>query len=256
MKKTAIALAAIAAVGMGTASAQDYQMEAGVGYTHISPDVGSSDNAFDVDFTYYLDRVATANKPLAEAAFLSQASGITVGYANVDKADVDTIGISGEFYFDQLYIAAGYAAADFSGIDVDTLSARVGWMLQDGLRVAAGIDRVDVDVPGSSASNDIVLEGKYVADLGGGTAFNAEATITFLDEADDTVFAIGGDYYLNPALSFGAGLSFADDKKSDGTNWNLRARYFVTPVISVQAEYFTANDGDDDAFRLSAALRF
>lgn len=251
MKKTAFALAFAVAAGFGTAAqAQDYQIEAEVGYTHIDPKVGSSDSAFDVSGTYFFDRVATSGHPLAEAAFLQRASNMSLGYQTVDDADSDTIGIEGEFYFDQLYLRGGYSSQDNGGFDTDTLSARVGWVLSEGFRIAGGIDRVDPD--GGNTSNDLVVEAKYVAKLAGGAAFNLEGSATFLDEADDEVIALGGDYYFNPALSVGAGISLADNDD----NWNLRARYFITPVIAGQLEYFTLSDGDDNAFRLSLALRF
>jgi hypothetical protein len=253
MRKTAFALAFAAAAGFGTVHAQDYQMELEAGYTDISPDGGGSDSAFDVGFTYFFDRVATAGKPLGEAAFLSNASNMSVFYQTFDKADADAIGVQGEFWFDQLYLRGSYIAAEFGDVDVDTIGARIGWMLAPGFRIAGGVDYVDVDLPGADSRSDIVLEAKYVADLGGGAAFNLEGSVTFLDDPiDDEVFEIAGDYYFNPAFSIGAGLSMADDDD----NWSLRTRYFITPTIAGQLEYFTENDGDDDAFRLSLAVRF
>jgi hypothetical protein len=252
MRKTAFALALAAAAGFGTAQAQDYQMELEAGYLDFNPDQGSGDSALDFGFTYFLDRVTTAGKPLAEAAFLSNASNLGIDYRTFDDADVDSVGVRGEFWFDQLYLAAGYETEDDSGTDTDTIRARVGWMLSEGFRVAAGLNRVDVDLPGADASDDIVVEAKYVAGLGGGAAFNVEGSVTFLDEADDELIELGGDYYFNPALSVGAGISMADNDD----NFGLRARYFITPTIAGQLEYFTLSDGDDDAFRLSLAVRF
>jgi hypothetical protein len=250
MRKTAFALAFAAAAGFGTAQAQDYQMELEAGYSDFD---AADDSAFDVSFTYFLDRVATAGKPLAEAAFLSNASNVGIGYLTFDDADADAIGVQGEFWFDQLYLRGSYVTAEFGGVDIDTIGARVGWMLAPGFRIAGGVDHVDVDLPGADSRSDIVLEAKYVADLGGGAAFNLAGSVVFLDDPiDDEEFAIAGDYYFNPAFSVGAGMTFADDDD----NWSLRTRYFITPTISGQLEYFTENDGDDDAFRLSLAVRF
>ncbi len=253
MRKTAFALALAAAAGFGTAQAQDYQMELEAGYSDINPDQGSGDSALDVSFTYYLDRVATSGRPLAEAAFLHHASNVSVDYLTVDDADSDRIGVEGEFWFEQLYLRGGYATADNSGTDTDTISARIGWMLSPNLRIAGGLDRVDEDSPGAEESDNLVVEAKYVTNLGGGTALNLEGSVTFLDDpADDEVFEFAADYYLNPAFSVGAGLSFADEND----NFELRTRYFFTPTIAGQVEYFTQNDGDDDAFRLSGIVRF
>jgi hypothetical protein len=254
MRKTAFALAFAATAGFGTAQAQDYQMELEAGYLDVNPDQGSGDSALDFSFTYFLDRVTTAGKPLAEAAFLSNASNLGIDYRTFDDADVDTVGVRGEFWFDQLYLSAGYETEDNAGTDTDTIGARVGWMLAPGFRIAGGVDHVDVDLPGADSRSDIVLEAKYVADLGGGAAFNLEGSVTFLDDPidDDEEFAIAGDYYFNPAFSVGAGLTMADNDD----NWGLRTRYFITPTIAGQLEYFTLRDGDDDAFRLSLAVRF
>ncbi len=249
MKKTAFALAFAAAAGFGTAAqAQDYQFELEAGYSDFE-----NDSALDFGGTYFFDRVATAGHPLAEAAFLQRASNMSLGYITYDDSDIDSIGVRGEFYFDQLYLRGGYQTEDFNGTDVDTLSARVGWVLSEGFRIAGGLERVDVDAPGVDTRNDLVLEAKYVAKLGAGAAFNLAGSVTFVDDPiDDEVFAFEGDYYFNPAFSLGAQLSFADNDD----NWGVRTRYFITPAIAGQFEYFTENDGDDDAFRLSLALRF
>jgi hypothetical protein len=249
MKKTAFALALMAAAGLGTAQAQNYQMEAEVGYTDTDL---NDDSILDASFTYHLAPVVTSGMPLAEAAFLMYSSNIGVGYATFDDADVDTIGVQGEFYFDKIYLRGGYSSTDFDGTDSDTISGRIGYIVMPGLRVAAGVDRVDIDLPGAEESNDIVIEGKYVTKLAGDTAVNLEASLTMLDEADDDVIGISGDYYFNRMLSVGAGASFADDD----TNYGVNARYFFTPVISGQLQYVTVNDGDDDSIRVSAALRF
>jgi hypothetical protein len=249
MKKTALVLAMLAAAGFGSAQAQNYQVEAEVGYTDTDL---NDDSIFDASATYYFAPVATAGLPLAEAAFLTYASNIGIGYATYDDADADIIGINGEFYFDKIYFRAGYSSTGGDDVpaDTDVISGRVGYIVLPGLRVAAGVDRVDVD--GVDEYNDVIIEGKYVSKLAGDTAVNLEASLTMLDESDDEVIGISGDYYFNHALSVGAGASFADDD----TNYGVNARYFFTPVISGQIQYVTINDGDDDSLRFSAALRF
>ncbi len=246
MTKTVFALALAAVAGIGTAQAQNYQMEGEVGYIDFE-----SDSALDASFTYHFAPVATAGHPLAEAAFLTNSSNMSIKYLTFDDADSDTIGVDGEFYFGQIYLRGAYSSSDNAGTDSDTIGARIGYVLSPGLRIAAGIDRVDDDGAGD-ASNDIVVEAKYVTKLAGETAFNAEASLTLFDQADEELIEVSGDYYFNRALSVGAVLSFADDN----TNYGVNARYFFTPVISGQLEYRTVNDGDDDVFRISAALRF
>ncbi|HEY0975362.1 MAG TPA: putative porin [Solimonas sp.] len=248
MMKKALFLALATAVGSGSALAQDYQWDASLGYTDFE-----NDSALSAGITYHLDRVKTAGHPLAEAAFLERSSNLSLGYVTFDDADADAIGVAGEFYFDQLYLSGGYTAAEIGGVDVDTISARIGWMLADGFRLAAGIDRVDADVPNVDARNDIAIEAKYVTKMEGGTALNLQASVTLLDDPiDDELFEVRGDYYFNPAFSVGAGVSIADDD----TNYGIGARYFFTPTFSGGLLYETANDGDDDVISAALTLRF
>ncbi len=249
MKKTALTLAMIAAAGFSSAQAQNYQVEAEVGYTDTD---FNDDSIFDVSAVYHLVPVVTAGLPLAEAAYLRYSSNIGIGYATFDDADIDAIGIKGEFYFDKFYFNAGYSSTEFFDVDSDMISGRIGYVVMPGLRLAAGVDHIDVDQPGEDAYDDVVIEGKYVTKLAGDTAVNIEAALKLLDESDDEVIGISGDYYFNHALSVGAGMQFADDD----TNYGVNARYFFTPVISGQLQYGTFNDGDDDEIRISAALRF
>jgi hypothetical protein len=258
MKKTAMALAVAALAGMGSALAQDYQVELEASYTDINPDVGQGDSALAFGGTYHLNRVKTAGVPLAEAAFLGRSSNLSAGYATFDDADVDGFAVGGEFYATQLYLRGAYSMTDVAGVDVDGIEARIGLMLGEGLRLAAGINRTDVDAPNTDATNDTVLEAKYVSKMAGGTAVNLEAALVFVDDNDDTV-ALGvlGDYYFSPTTSVGLRLSTTDgDQAGNTTDFGIGARHFFTPAFSGQLEYGTDDDGDTDIITVAVALRF
>jgi hypothetical protein len=262
MKKAAVAIAVAALAGMGSAVAQDYQIELGASYTDINPDVGSGDSTLAFGGTYHLNRVKTAGHPLAEAGFLQRSSNLSAGYATTDKADVDGFGIGGEFYLTQLYLRGEYIMVDAAGTDVDTLSGRIGLMLSDSLRLAAGINRVDVDTPGTDALNHTVLEAKYVSKMAGGTALNLEGDLTFFDDGGSGTDVVGlnlsGDYYLNPMTSLG--LSYfkvdSDAAAGDSDDFGIDVSHFFTPTFAGALEYRTASDGDADVITAAVTLRF
>lgn len=258
MKRTVLAMA-VMALGMGSAQAQDYQMELGGSYADYNSDVGADDSVMALDFTFHLNGVKTAGRPLAEAAFLGHSNNLFAEYATFDDADVDGWNVGGEFYVNQLYLRGEYGSTDFAGTSVDTLAARIGFMLAPNLRLAAGVDRIDDDTPGSDAANNLVLEGKYVSEMGGGTALNLIGDLTFADDAvDTTTLNLGADYYFSAIASLGVNLTSSDSDAPSGstTDFGLEGRYFFTPTFSGQLAYNTANDGDDDVIGARLALRF
>lgn len=267
MKKTSIALVlAAAGLSAGVASAQDYQFEAGISYADFSYEAGGSDSALSIGGEYHFSPVKTSGHPLAEAAFLQNSSNLAAFYATTDESEVDTLGIGGEFYMNQLYLRGGFARgeSDASGVDVtvDALIGRIGIVLTPGFRVAAGIDRLDTDIDSNlvadpEATNNTVLEAKYVTKMSGGTAVNVEGDLTFVDdEGDTTTLALAGDYYLNPMASLGLRLASSDNDAGSTTDFGVGGRMFFTPAFSGGLEYHTAGDGDDDVFEITLAARF
>ena len=77
-KKLALATALLA--GLSTAHA--YQFEINGGYENTDFDGEGDLDTFFINGKYYLNGVQVKNAPLAEAAFLSKASNIGLGYAN------------------------------------------------------------------------------------------------------------------------------------------------------------------------------
>src|SRR5690554_1306512 len=239
MKKTYIAVAVAAAFSLaGVAQAQDYQMEAGLSYLTLSPDVGPSDSAIGVDFTYFLETVSTNNRPLSEAYFLGQNSNVSAFFAQLDKADTTTLGLGGEFWLEKVYLSAGLTNADLGAPindDFNDYEARVGYMVQDGLLLNVGFADGD-----SYADPSILLAAKYVGKLAENFV-NLEAELETND--GDSAITLIGDYFFTN--EFSAGLRVAEtDVSGVKTQFGVGAKYFFTPVASVEAEY-TTQDSDN-----------
>ncbi|MDX5328526.1 MAG: putative porin [Marinobacter sp.] len=240
MKKTYLAAAVAAVFSVaGVAQAQDYQMEAGLSY--VDTDMLGGEEIISVDFTYHLETVTTANRPLKEAAFLGNNSNISASVSQFDTADVTGFNLGGEFWMEQLYLSA-----DLTDVDGNQdYEARIGFMLQDGLLLNAGFADGDTYLDPS-----ILVAAKYVAKMGENFV-NLEAELETND--GDNAITLVGDYFFTP--EFAAGLRIVEtDVTGVDTAFGVGASYFFTPVASVEVEYM---DQDGDAtMGLRAAMRF
>ncbi len=71
--------------------------------------------------------------------------------------------------------------------------------------------------------------------------------------ADETVYRLGADLYIDPTLS--VGVSFADSTEEDfDTIFNVRAQKFFTPAFAVGVNY-TTTDGAD-SYGINGTFRF
>ena len=256
MKRLAMTLAAASLSGFGAAQAQDYQMEGSAAYSSIKRDVGASDSVLGLGFTYNFEQVKTAGVPLAEAAYLGRNSNLALAYATVDKADVDTMGAQGEFYLDNLYLAALYATTDVAGTSVDTFGGSIGFRLGEGTQLALGYTTTDAGAGGSVDA--ISLSAKHVAKLSGGNFINLEGDYSTLDDAVDTkTFSVAGDFYFDPTFSLGASFTSSDDSaSSSSSDFGVSGRKFFTPALSGELSYGTAGDGTADVITVGFAARF
>jgi len=259
MKKTYLAMAVAAASFVATpAIAQDYQMEAGLSYISLSPDVGSSDSAIGVDFTYHLEQVSTAGKPLAEAAWLNRNNNVGLGFTTVDKADFDIINLNGEFWVEDIYLAVDLDRWDGANDDDIDFEVSAGFMVNEGLLAYAKV------IKNTSSYDDETGFGvgaKYVADMGGNFV-NLEGELNSIDS--NMEINVAGDFYLTHDLSVGLSLSalnlddkykpFWDDKLEVGVN----AKYFFLPNAYGSLEYILNEDhtDKDSAIGLRLAARF
>jgi hypothetical protein len=252
MKKTYLALsvaAAAVAFSAQSAVAQDYHMEVNAGYTSYSYDAGGDDSALGVGFNYYLEKVRTSGKPLAEAAFLGHNSNVGVSYKNTDKADVTDLGLNGEYWFEKIYAAANLTRYDDAVDDGINYDLRAGYMIDPALLAYVGLEDGD-----GYFESVLKLGAKYVTKIGSNNV-NLEGQYATSD--GESVISLGGDYYLNNELSVGAEVGIPSASGAEN-EIELRARYFFMPNISAQASYTLNSDyvDGDSALGLGVTARF
>lgn len=264
MKKTLLA-ASIAALAFAPAAyAENYQMEGGIGYGYYDFDDGGSADLFMADFTYHFEQVSTAGHPLNEAAFLERSTNVYGGIDYIKDDDSDkyqTLELGVEAFIEDFYVNANIDR-NFNPSwlsNTTDFNIKLGFLPMDGLLLTLGYE---LEEDGNWAEDKdlgtISLGGKFVTPLDGEMALNLEAEVGFQDDNDDTVvYTLGGDLYFNHAVS--AGLWVSDtDKSDDKTEFGIRGKYFVTPLVSLEATFINNlnNEKKDTAFGLGANIRF
>ncbi len=233
-----------------SSGASAYQFEGTGTYTDFDD---LDDSSLGVIGQYFFNNVDDSGVPRAEAAFLGRASSVGLAYFTFDEADVDSIAIGGEIYFQNFYAAAALGQTSFGSIDRDDISLEFGFLPMDGLRLTVGYDDEDSDLDILDLTT-ISLNGKYVVPLAGDKAFSVGASIAQSDDADDTItYMASGDFFINQNLSFGAGFEDTDQSGSSEAI-ALRARMFVIPNLSVQLQYNMQDD--NDSIELGVTGRF
>lgn len=277
LKQLALTTALIASFG----TAHAYQAEINANYENTSFDGDSEDlDTFGISGKYYLNGVNTKNSPLAEAAFLSKASNIGLGYANSsideDGADleIDTVGLNGEFFIpnSQFYVSGSLnrsevtVESEFGKASDDNVgyALEAGYLPVDGLLIAAGVAKENLDpmyvskngfidtfsnISAVADDTAVTLRAKYVTQLGNHFT-NFEGATYF---GDETAYRLGADLYIDPTLS--VGVSFMDTTFDDfDTVWAVRAQKFFTPAIAVGLNYTTTEDAD--SYGINGTFRF
>ena len=277
LKQLALTTALIASFG----TAHAYQAEINANYENTSFDGDSEDlDTFGISGKYYLNGVNTKNSPLAEAAFLSKASNIGLGYANSsideDGADleIDTVGLNGEFFIpnSQFYVSGSLnrsevtVESEFGKASDDNVgyALEAGYLPVDGLLIAAGVAKENLDpmyvskngfidtfsnISAVADDTAVTLRAKYVTQIGNYFT-NFEGATYF---GDETAYRLGTDLYIDPTLS--VGVSFMDTTFDDfDTVWAVRAQKFFTPAIAVGLNYTTTEDADSSV--INGTFRF
>lgn len=235
MKKSVYAWGAGAVTSLVVAtSASAYQYEATGLYTDFDD---LNDSALSIGGASHFMPVDTSGLPLAEAAFLRRSSEVNLRYTTFDDADIDQIGIGGEAYMQNYYLAAGLTRTEFGNTDSDEISIEVGFFPADGVRISLGYDDDD------GGDSELSLNAKLVEQMSGESAYNVEARIAQADDPADTVsYAIDWDLYVSRVLSFG--LGYADtDRSGSNEEIELRASMFVIPDLGLHIAYTTQDTG-------------
>ena len=252
MKKLGLATALLLAM----TGAQAYQFEVQGQSEYIDNSVNDKDFTGAVQGTYYFKNVDASKGPLAEAAFLNQASNVSVAYTygeyDVDADNKDqtshTFGVKGEVYVPTKFVPA-YASASYSQTITDGKDNHKNNQDDNGNRYALELGAV-------VAPNFLVAVGyTSVADQTSFDAFNqfnngvAKAAIESetIAEDQDAITArtkyVGAIDGTNMSIGFDAGLVYGEN-----TAYNLGTTLFVTPKLSVGVSYLESDfDGIDSA---------
>jgi hypothetical protein len=276
-------IAGLSLIAVPVAFGATYQGELAATYGEVDLEDSASDlSDFTLEGTYYFSQVDTANRPLAESAFLQKASSVYLNGAysrykendsefdSSEKTNVYGRQLGADFYIPNsiFYLGAGISEfkvkSEWRSDDItdrETLDWESQWYVKAGVTPVDGLlvwseFYEDVDV-----SDHWNINAKYVMPIGAsGQWINLEARYeTTEDEGDDTqVFSVAGDYYLDSHLSVGGGVShytYDGEYYNDNENeYFVRANQYFTDNFAVNLKYA---DGDyESSWTLGATLRF
>ena len=291
MKKLGLATALLLAM----TGAQAYQFEVQGQTEYIDNTVNDKTFAGAVQGTYYLKNVDASKGPLAEAAFLNQASNVSVAY-NFGEYDVDaqnqdfiahTFGAKAEAYLPTQFVPA-YASLSYNhtikdgkggqkddngnryALEVGALAApnflvAVGYTSVadqyslDAFNILSnGVAKADLEATTIGQDQDaITARTKYVGNIDGtNMAIGFETGLIY---GDDTAYQLKTDLYLNPQLSVGASYAESSFDATPDAAWGTNVNYFITPAVAVGASYVNANSkagNDTQTVGVNAKFRF
>ncbi|MFV5409118.1 porin Omp33-36 [Acinetobacter towneri] len=272
MKKLGLATALLLAM----TGAQAYQFEVQGQSEYIDNTVNDKNFTGAVQGTYYFKNVDATKGPLAEAAFLNQASNFSLAY-NYGEYDEDgldivshTYGAKAEAYVPTQLVPV-YASAAYSHTindsknnlkfddQGDRYALELGAVVAPNFLVAVGYtsvaDQTSYDafnilsngvakaaLESGTINQDqdaITARTKYVGAIDGtNMAVGFEAGLVY---GEDTMYNLKTDLYLTPALSVGASYVETSADSVVDSAWGANVNYFITPAVAVGASYVNAN---------------
>lgn len=274
MKKLGLATALLLAM----TGAQAYQFEVQGQSEYIDGTVNDKNFTGSVQGTYYYKNVDASKGPLAEAAFLNQASNVSLAYTyapfdlgNLVDIESHTYGVKGEAYLPTKFVPA-YASASYSHTKLnadadiatfkdngDRYALELGAVIAPNFLVAVGytsvVDQASLDAFGIMSNgiakavgealtiaddqDAITARVKYVGAIDGtNMAIGFESGLVY---GESTAYQLKTDLYLNPQLSVGASYAESSYDFSPNKAWGANVNYFITPAIAVGASYVNAN---------------
>lgn len=276
MKKLGLATALLLAM----TGAQAYQFEVQGQAEYIDTTANDKDFTGGLQGTYYLKNVDSTKGPLAEAAFLNQASNVSVAYnyGELGSEGVDVIahnyGIKAEAYVPTKVVPV-YASASYSHTILDAKNQNL-----TSKKLEGNGDRYALEVGALPTQNFLVAVGyTSVADqaavdafnvMGNGVAKAAAEAATIADDQDaitarakyvgaidgtnmavgfesgiiygeDTAYQLKTDLFVTPKLSVGASYAESSFEGTPDSAWGANVNYFITPAVAVGASYVNAN---------------
>ncbi|MEG0482293.1 MAG: porin Omp33-36 [Acinetobacter sp.] len=272
MKKLGLATALLLAM----TGAQAYQFEVQGQSEYIDTTVNDKDFTGGLQGTFYFKDVDSSKGPLAEAAFLNQASNVSLAYnygelgSNGIDITAHNYGAKAEAYLPTPYLPV-YASASYSHTILDSknnnasddqgdrYALEFGALATNNFLVAVGYtsaaDQAAIDafnVMGNGVAkataeaatigedqDAITARTKYVGGIDGtNMAVGFESGIIY---GDATAYQLKTDLYLNPKLSVGASYAASSYEGTPDSAWGANVNYFITPAIAVGASYVNAN---------------
>ncbi len=291
MKKLSLATALLLAM----TGAQAYQFEVQGQSEFIDNTANEQNYTGAVQGSYYFKNVDASKGPLAEAAFLNQASNVSLAYnyGEYDEAGLDivshTYGAKAEAYVPTsivpVYASASYshtindsknnAATDDQG---DRYALELGAVVAPNFLVAVGytsvadqasfdafnilsngVAKAAIETQAIGDKKDaITARTKYV-----GAIDDTNMSISFesgLVYGRDTAYVLKTDLFLNPALSMGVSYAESSFDSANDKALGANVNYFITPAIAVGATYVNANaegtSRDTQTVGVNAKFRF
>ena len=274
MKKLGLATAVLLAM----TGAQAYQFEVQGQSEYIDNTANDKDFTGAVQGTYYFKDVDASKGPLAEAAFLNQASNVALAYSYGENGQEEagrsrtvnhTYGVKGETYIPTKVVPV-YASASYSHTIADNKAGKadgngdryaleLGALLIPNFLVAVGYtsvaDQTSYDafnmfnngvakaaLESRTINEDqdaITARTKYVGAIDGtNMSIGFESGLVY---GEDTAYNLGTTLFLNPQLSVGASYMESSYAGSPDKAWGANVNYFITPAVAVGATYVNAN---------------
>ncbi|MEZ5501251.1 MAG: hypothetical protein R3E50_00865 [Halioglobus sp.] len=272
-KKTAL----VAGIGLAlsvTAQA-DYRWEVGGDYTYgqINADVRNNsvvgNKSEDIDEnkgrlfgTYYLENVDTSKGPLNEAAFLDHASNITVfgtdGEVDLSSLDRNLNDQDGQTYgINSRYVAEGpgwklsgwlfdlgYEYREPGDRNINVYDVGIGKYLTPNTTLVVTYESINVNNGGDTDGYDVSLD-HFFAFSHGGLKVNASGGKVVVSNADDIdVYSVGGTWYLNNNLGFGASYENTSQNGYEVDGYAVNANWFITEAFAMDLAYGQTNYDD------------
>jgi hypothetical protein len=258
MKKLLLPLAIAASCAQA-----DYQAELRYSYLNAKADDGISSEEADLNAiqgTVYFNRVDSSKGPYAEAAFLSKASSLFVAYSDADDLEIDTTAYGTHIVVEDKWIIDVAASdTDAEGSTVKTYTLGGGLYLDDMSTLTLGYTQSDHDLADSD-SDAIVLSYKRLAPLSGGSFYNVETDLAYIDQDDlDETIALdfAADYYLDKHFSAGLILSYIDADAEEGDEaviYGVRTSFYFSDKLGITFSYAEEDNDLVDFETWSASL--
>lgn len=262
-----------------------YQWEAILTYEQSEAEDNSLEaDSTEINATWYFTPVKSNGGPLAESAYLTQASSLNLGYTDI------TIDFTGSTKFDGSAITLGalYVVPEskyFFGfdyidaplkdgalkLDLSFFTLTAGKYFSDTLSGFLAYSDDSTDTPFVNIDTTSIAVGVKNIIKMNGKNINMEATVLtetqeYSDSTADetnTSILLSGDYYFSREFGLGAQLELnnGDDTSTEGTTFEINAQYFFKPELAILASYETfsadnAGEADEDTLLVSLLARF